>query len=216
MLGIVIETTPFMPKHILMNSFGSLEDLQANLNSMEGLYLMMWALVIGLTLLMILRARKLQPLPLLPLCVFMLTLTLSLKLLQIWFGLHWMPQQTPYDFFYWKEQSLNESVLKPMTLVLGGLMFHSLLYAFSELRQASKGKLSASTRILFHGMLLLCLLCVMACWPLLDLFILEPARSASAFINQEGTYIYDAANPESGQALFRILFYEGDPPYGSW
>ena len=97
MLGIVIETTPFMPKHILMNSFGSLEDLQANLNSMAGLYLMMWALVIGLTLLMILRARKLQPLPLLP-SAFILTLTLSLKLLQIWFGLHRMPQQTPTIF----------------------------------------------------------------------------------------------------------------------
>ena len=95
-----------------------------------------------------------------------------------------------------------------MTLVLGGLMFHSLLYAFSELRQASKGKPGAQA----HASCSTACFCYAysASWLVGPAgFVHFGARWIRILYKSGRMYIYNAANPESGQALFRSCFMRG-------
>ncbi len=185
------------------------ETFQQIIRELAFLYLGILAIALVVIFVLLFRARHLDPLPLLPLTGLICTSCVGTRITLIWFGLQYQTVNA-FDFQFWWAEIMNPLVLKPLTTIICGLMFHCLIYAFAELRFSKKRKrLSPSTRIVFHGQLLIIFLSVLIHYKVFDYCILEQARSHG--IAEREIYMWQEEEGAKTK-IWRMLFIPTEYP----
>ena len=127
--------------------------------------------------LLIFRAKKLDPLPMLPLAGAMFALQTGLRVITLWIGFHHEFTSGPISMRLVFQRIIGDPVFLLTAGIFTALLVHTLLHAFAAARTSvRKRRWTLETRLAFHCVLLSLVLCFAVAQRIFTAMYLTPIR----------------------------------------